>query len=285
LVVVAEQSESVDVHGGSPKPIVFSETCRESPCDSLWFLLSPNREYAAVTTQDGGGVHNPFGIQVVQMKPGRDPVVLQMQISGEQTDQVLAFSPDSRQLVYRHCQDMGPPPLNGCFASELMAAPLPGGTPVPLAQSGIPGAGLVPSDVQQVQWSRNGRWLAFIENGSLEVVPTTGASAPRILATCVAPNVLSEFSWSPTSKLVAYDCLYSQSTDLLGRLMTVRPDGTHRTNLLANRLLKYAPVFGERMPQWSPDGSRLLLLGSYTDGLQRHLWSIHPDGRHLTRLG
>ena len=76
-----------------------------------------------------------------------------------------------------------------------MAAPIGGGKPVPLAQSGIPGAGLVPNDAPQVQWSPDGRWVAFVENQSLEVVRTAGGSAPRVLATCPDVEVPFSVSW------------------------------------------------------------------------------------------
>jgi Tol biopolymer transport system component len=281
LVVASGDLESVDVRGGKPKRIGFD--CSLSPCVPQGFVLSPNREYAAVTTQDGNP-HSPDSIELVRMKPARHAVVLRMQISGEAFDRVLAFSPDSRQLVYWHCQGMGPPSLYGCSPYALMAVRIPGGTPVPLAQSGIPGAGLVPSDVQQVRWSRGGRWLAFIENGSLEVAPTSGASAPRVLATCVAPNVLSDFSWSPTSKLIAYDCVDGESGG--GQILTVRPDGTHRTDLLKGRTWAWVGDYkGEPVPQWSPDGSRLLILASQAYTATTHVFTIRPNGHSLTRLG
>lgn len=80
------------------------------------------------------------------------------------------FSPDSRQLVFSG-------------ASDLMALPLDGSNPVPLAQSGILDASLVPGDAQRVQRSPDGSWVAYVEYGStyihkLEVVPTSGAGGP-----------------------------------------------------------------------------------------------------------
>jgi len=267
----------VGVLSGKSKGIVFSGTCRLSPCSPQSFILSPNREYAGVTTMDGGSAHSPDGIQLVQMKPGRDPVVLPTPFSGENSDWPIAFSPDSRQLVFWSCLNFDPYDSPPCLPG-LMAARLPGGTPVPLAQSGIPGAALVPGDVQQLQWSPDSRWVAFVENQSLEVAPTAGTSGPRALATC--PDGPPGFSWSPTSKLIAYYC--STQPNGSGQLMTVRPDGTHLTNLLAHRRLAYDG--NERVPQWSPDGSRLLILASRVTGYDG-VWTVRPNGHDLTRLG
>jgi Tol biopolymer transport system component len=281
---------SVDLHGGKRKPIDFSGTCRLSPCSPGGFILSPSREYAAVTTTDGGSVHSPEGIQLLKLNPRRAPVVVRTPFSGENSDSVLAFSPDSKQLVYWSCQNYDPyyPPA-ACLPG-LMAARIPGGTPVPLAQSGIPGAARVPTDVWPVQWSPDGRWIAFVEGPAyqghaLEVVPTTGAGASRVLATCSAPDFLSGLSWSPTSKLIAFDC--TSPVDGSAQLMTVSPDGTHLTNLLNDRPLAYRGYYsrGEPTPQWSPDGSRLLFLAHGIGHRTVHVWTIRPNGHNLTRLG
>ena len=247
----------VGLHGGAPQRIVFPD-CAEN-CYGSGFIFSPNREVVAVSTCECGDPHFPDdGIALVKLNAAKPQVLWQ-----EVDDDPLAFSPGGGQLVFRRSVSGSPP--------VLMAVRLTGGNSLPLTQSGIPGASLVPSDVQQVQWSPNGRWLAFVENGSLEVVPTTGASAPRVLATdCCG----SAFSWSPTSKLIAYDVSPDQEVT---RLITVRPDGTHRTNLLRHRGLSY-----EGGAQWSPDGSRLIFVAFE---LADHVWTIRANGHDLTRRG
>ena len=85
------------------------------------------------------------------------------------------------------------------------------------------------------------------------------------------------FSWSPTSKWLAYD---PNSSATGNELMTVRPDGTHRTNLFKGRHLLYAGG----TPQWSPDGSRLLFVAGAST-FSNHVWTVRPNGRNLTRRG
>jgi Tol biopolymer transport system component len=250
-----------------------------------WFVVSPNREYVAVSLSDTG----PGWIALLRLNPGRNPVVISTALTTEEqsspiSDEPVAFSPHGRQLVFWRDGGTGP--------AGLWAIRLSGGDPVPLAQSGIPGASLVPSDAQYVQWSPNGRWVAFGENETLDVVPTTGASPPRALPLCPAPDFLSGLSWSPTSNLIAYNCTDNLKLDG-AELVTVRPDGTHLTNLLNARPLTYVnwSESGPEPAQWSPDGSRLLFLahaGAAAAGVSHrtvHVWTIRPNGHGLIRLG
>jgi Tol biopolymer transport system component len=285
LVIPNVGLESVGVQGGKPKRLSFP-----SWRDAEGFILSPNRKYAAAAVStDSGDPHSSWGIGLVKLSRGRDPVVVSTPLTGEEQgllDTVLAFSPDSRQLVFRRASwdgwTTGPP--------SLLALPLSGGDPVPLALSGIPGASLVPDDVEQVQWSPDGRWIAFVENQTLEVVPTTGASAPHVLATdfqALYQYPIYDFSWSPTSAAIAYACCSNQRIE---QLMTVHPDGTHLMNLLKDRPLAYAGlaaglVGGLGTPQWSPDSSRLLFTARRIGHRTVHVWTIRANGRDLIRRG
>lgn len=251
----------VGVRGGKPERVVLPDCRPVDFCVPGASILSPNRKIVAVETCSGcGDPHtNTDGIELLKFTTGR-PVVLSNPITTEEQqggfdDEIDAFSPDGSQLVFRR---------TGSDGSALMAFRFGSDGPVLLAQSGIPGASLVPSDATQVQWSPNGRWVAYVENKGLEVVPTAGGTAPRILAAPCA------FSWSPTSKLIA--CVRSG-------LVTLRPDGTHRTDLLKGRHL----LLGS-FPQWSPDGSRLLFVAGPYDYLY-HVWTVRPNGRDLIRLG
>lgn len=280
---------SVSVHGGKSKGLLFPSCRPESAsipqCYPSGFILSPNRAIAAVSLDDFDP-HVPGAIALAKVNAVR-PALLPTPLTAEEGqgpsifDSVLAFSPDSRQLVFSRTP--WDPDLGNTGPPVLMAAPIGGGKPVPLAQSGIPGAGLVPNDAPQVQWSPDGRWVAFVENQSLEVVRTAGGSAPRVLATCPDVEVPFSVSWSPTSKVIAFDC--RSPVNGISQIGTVKPDGTQLTNLLKNRPLANVIPETEDGPQWSPHGSRLLILAHRIGHRTVHVWTIRPNGHDLTRLG
>jgi WD40-like Beta Propeller Repeat len=285
---------SMGVAGGKPKPLVFPGCKGGGPnCNADAFILTPNRRYAAVMTDDSDP-HTAWGIALVRLGPGRDPAVVPSPLTAEEQgavfDAILGFSPDGRQLVFSRSSwdgwNAGPP--------AVRAIRVGGGDSVPLAQSGLPGASLVPNDAQRVQWSPNGAWISYLEWGyidgnpslgveqKLEVVATAGASTPRVLATCGAQSEF-RFSWSPIAKSIAYNCTPGTWTG--GQFMTVSPDGTHLTDLLKSRSLQYVWHFGLAGPQWSPDGSRLLFLAHRISHRIVHVWTVRANGHDLTQLG
>ncbi len=250
----------VGVKGGKAKRVVAPDCQSYYGCQMSGLTLSPNRRVAAVYTCDCGDPHLGGVLELVRLYPGRVSAQFRPDVEG-----FRGFSPDSRQLIFGG-------------ASGLMALPLDGGNAVPLAQSGIPGASLVPNDAQQVQWSPDGTWVAYVEGNELAVAPTTSASTPRVLATCTTYSCF-DFSWSDDSKLLAYD-YYTSETRQGFRLMTVRPDGTHLTNPLLHHRLTY-----EGHAQWSPRTSRLVFLASRPRLQLVHVWAIRANGRNLTRIG
>jgi Tol biopolymer transport system component len=279
----------VRVPGGKPQRVLLGScgTQRNSwGCSTLGFFLSPSRDYAAAeVTEDPTDPHSTYGATIVKMSPRGNPVELTTPLPAEEggvIDNALAFSPDGKQLVFSRASwdgfgDEGPP--------ALMAIKLDGGGSVPLAQSGIPGASLLPSDAAQVEWSPDSDWLAYDEydsadgTQSLDVVPTSGQAAPRVLSTCDLHSGFG-FSWSPTSTSIAYDCGtgFGQS----GQLVTMKPDGTGRTDLLKGRRLGYIQDGLDDQPQWSPDGSSLVFAASGVNGADR-VFTVRTDGTHLTR--
>src|ERR1700751_2156295 len=180
--------KSVGARGGKPKRLLFPNCAgvpeRGHNCQTLGFILSPDRSYAAaLVTTDCCDPHVPWGIGLVKLSPGRNPVVVPTPLAAEQdgvVDSSLAFSPDGRQLVFSRASfdgwTFGPPTVRAIRVEA-------GGEPVPLAQSGIPGAALVPNDAQQATWSPDGNWVGYVEYSAegtqtFDVVPTTGASPP-----------------------------------------------------------------------------------------------------------
>jgi dipeptidyl aminopeptidase/acylaminoacyl peptidase len=288
LIVPDDSLRSVAVRRGKPKRVVIPSCQPVEPqgnpqCRPGGFILSPNREVAAITTGDSDP-HIPLGIALVKVRARGDPVALKTPLgNGSVYDTVLTFSPSGSLLVFSQSSWDGWGKLG---APALMALPLGGGTAVPLAQSGIPGASMVPSDVEQVQWSPDSRWVAYVENDStdgnqtLKVVPTTGAGTPRTLATCSTGSDF-RFSWSPASRSIAYDCRAGSGQS--SEFVDVRPDGTHPANLLKNRNLVYDQA-GLGGPEWSPDGSRILFLAQGRFSTTDHIWTVRPDGSHLTRI-
>jgi Tol biopolymer transport system component len=138
-----------------------------------------------------------------------------------------------------------------------------------------------------LQWSPDGRWIAYVESdllgNRLEIAPTAGGF-PRTVPDCGIGTDVWEFAWSPNSKSFAYDCYGYDGDAPAGsrwtwRFMTVAPDGTHPADLLKDHRLAWASEL-----QWSPDGSRLLFVAHRISHRPTHVWTIRPDGHDLRRI-
>jgi Tol biopolymer transport system component len=126
-----------------------------------------------------------------------------------------------------------------------------------------------------VQWSPDGRWIAFAGAGGLRIVSTHGGKA-RLVARI--PRYGS-FAWSPTSKLLAYSTEPGR-----GRLVTVDLAG-HRRVLWTNPSLHYLSNDSWDRPQWSPDGTELVFMAVAGPGRPpAHIWVVGADGRRLHRV-
>jgi Tol biopolymer transport system component len=234
-----------------------------------WFFLSPNGATAAF---DGPGGKSPSGIGLVNVSGGEPVMVPRPANAG---DVVNGFSPDGTDLIFSRV-----PFVNGEFdgSSAFMVEHVGGGTPVPLSRSGLIGASRLPADSLYPQWSPDGRWIAFYDRGKLEIVSTVDASAPRTVAGWVEEG----FSWSPTSKLIA--CFCGPNREHV-RFTTINSQGTKRTVLWASRSLHYRPEDSQDLPQWSPDGSKLVFLARVGPPLNPlQVWVVGADGTGLRRI-
>jgi Tol biopolymer transport system component len=227
--------------------------------DASRFILSPNRETVAFDDGCACG-HAPDAIGLVDAAGGKVTVIAKPKTA---TDTIDGFSPDGTELVFTRSHfDRN----RGSSGPRLMVQRLRGGTPVPLSRSALIGSSRLPSGANDPQWSPDGNWIAFERAGRLEVVRTTGAGSARDLA---ALPRFTPFSWSPTSKRLAY-VAYKPN---LERLATVDLDG-HPV------VIDHPYVNGGDRPQWSHDGAKLVFMGPAGSGV----WIVAADGRGLRKL-
>lgn len=227
-----------------------------------WFILSPNGATAAF--DDAG--QSATGIGLVDLSGGKPRSVLRPTTA---SDSVAGFSPDGTELVFGRGSATG--------GSTIMVEHVGGGDPVPLGESALIGASRLPAGAVDVQWSPDGRWIAFVHLGKLEVVRTAGG-APHVLAGWLWGG----FSWSPNSKLLA--CLCGPNREHL-RLTAISPQTTRRTILWANRSLHYLSEDSWDHPQWSPDGTKLAFLARVGPGYPAiQVWVVGADGAGLRRI-
>jgi len=231
-----------------------------------WFILSPNRETVALDDGCGCG-HSPDSVALVGVRGGKPLVVPRPK---NVSDSIDGFSPDGTQLVFTR----GPWNHNGNPKGKpvLMVQRVRGGAPVPLTRSGLIGASALPAGAVQPQWSPDGKWIAFVvpdAKPKLEVVSTSGGPARVLVPSLGEP---SSFSWSPTSKRIAY-AKYGRP---LGKLGTIDLQG-HRT--VVSGSVNWASNDSWDRPQWSPDGTKLVFMAQGGG-----IWVVGADGTGLKKL-
>lgn len=248
---------SVSPRGGKPVTLATNVS---------WFTVSAGGATAAF---DGPQGHSPSSVGVVGLGGGRPLVVPR---PSQASDAVVGFSPDGTQLVLSRV------PVVGAGPAMYMVERVKGGAPVALERSGLIGASRLPTGAVLPAWSPDGRWLAYLDQGKLEVVGTTGPSTPRT----VAGWVRGAFSWSPDSKLLA--CFCGPDREHV-HLTTVDPRGTRRTVLWPSRSLHYVMESSADLPQWSPDGSKLAFLARVGPGYPPlQIWVVGANGAGLRRI-
>lgn len=252
---------SVHQEGGRPTKL-FSGT--------PWFILSPNRETVALDDGCGCG-HRPDSVALVNVRGGKPIVVSRL---SNVTDEIDGFSPDGTELVFTRI----PWNYNGNARGKpmLMVERLRGGTPMPLARSGLIGSSFLPAGAAGPQWSPDGRRIAFLLDGKLEAVGTT-SGARTVLARA---GTFASFAWSPTSTRIAYTV-----RAVKGKLTVVDLHG-HRT--VVSGAINWVSDDGRDRPQWSPDGSKLVFMGLVGPNVPGRppagVWIVDADGMNLKRL-
>lgn len=176
------------------------------------------------------------------------------------------WSPDGRRLAF----------FRGNYHSlgekALYVVPSDGGPAKRLAACGDCGSNYGQG---RIAWSPNGRQIAFSRRevagiqDSLWVVSTSGGKLRR-LTQCGAGCDDEDPVWSPYGGLLAFS--------RLGRLYTIRPDGSDLTSIADGA-----------DPQWSPNGRRIAfdtrganldsIAVAYPDGSHVHILLSGPQGR------
>jgi Tol biopolymer transport system component len=230
-----------------------------------WFLLSPNGATAAF---HGSEQSSSSGVGLVTVSGGKPLLVPR---PANATDILDGFSPDGTDLIFSRA-------LPGGAAATPMVEHIGGGTPVPLTSSGLIGAKYLPTEAVRAEWSPNGRWIAFLRKGQLDVVSTANGTS-HVLEPSVSPY---GFSWSPNSKLLA--CICGANREHL-RFTTLAPQGTSRTVLWSNPSLHYISVDSEDRPQWSPDSSKLAFMARVGPGNPpTQIWVVGANGHGPKRI-
>jgi WD40 repeat protein len=119
---------------------------------------------------------------------------------------------------------------------------------------------------ESVAWSPDGRWLAFVANGSLQIVRIDGSG----LLTLVNDFKLIAMAWSPDSSRIAYYLPNGAGIQL------VNLEGDRQ--LVQNSSLT-TPDFGQSLA-WSADGTRLVAFNQ----IGKALLTVSMDGQTLNPL-
>lgn len=169
------------------------------------------------------------------------------------------WSPDGSRIAFTEegePEDGSPDCASLCSIFTMRAD---GTDRVPVDTGTLPGA-------TNPSWSPDGRSIAFsarVGGRWFAFVVGLDGSAPRSLASDLGSPQESKPAWSPDGSRIAFlaDASGSGEEGLPFDLWTIRPDGTDRRFVLTSCCRIGGGGFPVQGPEWSPDGTRILLLG------------------------
>jgi hypothetical protein len=263
---------SVPATGGKPTVLFRGSTSR--------YILSPNQETVAVVDGCDCG-HDTDTIAFVNVHGGAPH---ELPVSKNVSDDPVTFSPDGTELVFNTAT------LNRTTSIwshvHLMAVQVGGGTPVPLAKSGVIGAQFVTDHMTPV-WSPDGRWIAaWLSTTSAVRLITIDTHSGRTNVAAPPGTQRWAVSWSPDSSRLAYAATLRLGNDAQQALATVSPDGTGR-KLFWNRpsSLHYETESSGEPPAWSPDSSKFVFLArTGGDSGPLEILMVGTNGSGFTRI-
>lgn len=171
-------------------------------------------------------------------------------------DDQPAWSPDGARIAFRSYRTLR--------EGDIWVMDADGGNPVNLTPDPLPGI----NDERSPCWSPDGARIAYIStaggNRDVWTMAADGSAPLRLVSTI---DLEAEPAWSPDGSVIAYR---QSSQDDGSDIWLVPAAGGDATGLL---------MPGEqRLPAWSPGGTRLVFVSQATIGDRPDLWEMRADG-------
>jgi Tol biopolymer transport system component len=170
------------------------------------------------------------------------------------------WSPDGSRIVFSGA------PEASLEALEIVVANARGRNQRPLTDDDVPD--------RFPAWSPDGSMIAWMRTRpmghQLWVMRADGKQKRKVVDLSI-PFPLQP-GWTPEGKRIVFT---DHDGDL--EIFTIRPDGTSKRRITNN---SRADLFGD----WSPDGSRLVIISDRGPGKVARIWTITPDDSRTRRV-